>query len=91
MIWAQSTTKNNIGVEHKLHSISKLVISRVIIPQVTFLEPIYIPWALNTGKNSEKVLEKNTGEWTGRVEMSTEEISGSKRSMYGYKLTYSRL
>ena len=34
---------------------------------------------------------KNAGEWTVRVEISKEEISGSKRSMYGYKLTYSRL
>ena len=34
---------------------------------------------------------KNAGEWTGRVEIGKEEISGSKRSMYGYVLTYSRL
>ena len=34
---------------------------------------------------------KNSGEWTGRVEISKEEIPGSKRSMYGYILTYSRL
>ena len=34
---------------------------------------------------------KNAGEWTGRVEISEEEIPGSKRSMYGYILTYSRL
>ena len=32
----------------------------------------------------------NAGEWTGRVEISKEEIPGSKRSMYGYILTYSR-
>ena len=32
-----------------------------------------------------------TGEWTGRVEISKEEIRGVKRSMYGYILTYSRL
>ena len=36
-------------------------------------------------------LEKNAGEWTGRVEINKDEISGSKRSMYGYILTYSRL
>ena len=30
-------------------------------------------------------------EWTGRVEISKEEIHGSKRSMYGYIMTYSRL
>ena len=35
-------------------------------------------------------MEKNAGEWTGRVEISGEEIPGSKRSMYGYILTYSR-
>ena len=34
---------------------------------------------------------KNAGEWTGRVEISKEEIPGSKRSMYGYIMTYSRL
>ena len=34
---------------------------------------------------------KNEGEWTGRVEINKEEIPGSKRSMYGYILTYSRL
>ena len=35
---------------------------------------------------------KNASEWTGREEISQEEIPGGKRSMYGYKiLTYSRL
>ena len=34
---------------------------------------------------------KNAGEWTARVELSKEEIPGSKRSMHGYILTYSRL
>ena len=34
---------------------------------------------------------KNAGEWAGRVEISEEEFPGSKRSMYGYILTYSRL
>ena len=33
MLWAQSATKDYIRAEHKLHSISKLVISQVIIPQ----------------------------------------------------------
>ncbi len=45
----------------------------------------------NTGKLLGEVLEKNAGEWTGSVEISKEEIPGSKRSMYGYILTYSRL
>ena len=35
-------------------------------------------------KKSGEVLGKNAGEWTGRVELSKEEIPGSKRSMYGY-------
>ena len=34
---------------------------------------------------------KNAGEWMGRVEISKEEISGSKRSMYSYILTYPTL
>ena len=41
-------------------------------------------------KKSGEVLEKNAGEWTGRVGINKEEIPGSKRSMYGYILTYSR-
>ena len=43
------------------------------------------------GKKSGEVLEKNAGEWTRRVEIGKEELPGSKRSMYGYILTYSRL
>ena len=42
-------------------------------------------------KKSGEVLEKNAAEWTGRLEISEEEIPGSKRSMYGYILTYLRL
>ena len=38
-----------------------------------------------------KMWEDNIREWTGRVEISKEEIPGSKRSMYGYILTYSCL
>ena len=34
---------------------------------------------------------KNTGEWTERVEINKEEVPGSKRSIYGYIQTYSRL
>ena len=44
----------------------------------------------NTGKLGTG-FGKNAGEWTGRVEISKEEIPESKRSMYGYILTYSRL
>ena len=42
-------------------------------------------------KNLGEILGKNASEWTGRVEISKEEIPGSKRSMYGYILTCSRL
>ena len=45
----------------------------------------------NTGEIGRGFGEKNAGEWTGRVEISKEEIPGSKRSMYGYILTYSTL
>ena len=69
------------------------------------MEPIYIPRALNTGTciqqgslfysaglhRNHVLATANTGEWTGRVERSEEEIPGSKRSMYSYILTYSRL
>ena len=44
----------------------------------------------NTGKIG-RGFGKSAGEWTGRVDISKEEIPGSKRSMYGYILTYSRL
>ena len=37
-------------------------------------------------KNSGKVLEKNTDEWTGRVEISNEEIPG----MHSYILNYTQ-
>ena len=43
----------------------------------------------NTGKIG-RGFGKNAVEWTGRVEISEEEIPGSKHSMYGYILTYSR-
>ena len=49
VLWAQSTTKVYTRAEHKLHSISKLFNSQVIIPQVMLFEPIYIPRELNTG------------------------------------------
>ena len=44
--------------------------------------------------NTEKIgrgFGKNAVEWTGRVEISKDELPGSKRSMYGYILIYSRL
>ena len=45
----------------------------------------------DTGKKYRERFGNNAGEWTGRVKISEEEIPGSKRSMYGYILTYSRL
>ena len=44
----------------------------------------------NTGEIG-RGIGKNAGEWTGMVEISKEEILGSKRSMCSYILTYSRL
>ena len=55
--------------------------------EVTYFNVLAIA---NTGEIG-RGFGKNAGEWTGRVEISKEEISGSKRSMYGYILTYSRL
>ena len=65
-----------------------------------------MPRALNTGtciqqgdlfysagqhrKKIGRSFGKKAGEWTGRVEIRKEELPGSKRSMYGYILTYSR-
>ena len=45
----------------------------------------------NTGKTTGRGFGKNAGEWTGRVEISKEELPGSKGSVFGYILTYSRL
>ena len=44
----------------------------------------------NTGEIGRR-FGKNAGERTGRVEISKEEIPSSKRSVYGYILTYARL
>ena len=44
----------------------------------------------NTG-NIGRGFGKNASERTGMVEISEEEILGSKCTMYGYILTYSRL
>ena len=45
----------------------------------------------DTGKIGKGFGKKNAGESTGKVEISKEEIPGSKRSMYGYILIHSRL
>ena len=34
-------------------------------------------------------MEKNAGEWAGKVEITKEDILGSRRSMHGYILTCS--
>ena len=44
----------------------------------------------DTGEIGRCFGKKNAGEWTGRVEVSKEEISSSKRNMYGCILIYSR-
>ena len=60
-----------------------------------FILRAYKEPCVNHSRHREKsgeVLEKNAGEWTGSVEISRKkEIPGSKRSMYGYILIYSRL
>ena len=61
-----------IRAEHKLYCNSKLnIISQVIIrPQVMFLEPIYMPRALNTGTCIQQcdlfILQANAGKKIGR-------------------------
>ena len=50
----------------------------------------YVLATANTGEIG-RGFGKNEGEWTGWVEISKEEIHGSKHSMYGCILTYSRL
>ena len=59
---------------------------------ILFCRPTHEPVlaTANAGKNRERFW-KNAGEWTARVKLSKEEIPGSKRSMYGYILTYPRL
>ena len=59
---------------------------------ILFCGPTQVPVlaTVNTGKTWER-FGKNADEWTGRVEISKEEMPGSKLSMFGYLLTYSRL
>ena len=53
------------------------------------LHRIHVLATANAGKIG-RGFGKNADEWTGRVEIGKEEITASKRSMYGYILTYSR-
>ena len=59
-----------------------------------FILQVYTGTGVSHSQHRKKIgggFGKNAGEWTGGVEISKEEIPGSKRSMYGYILTYSRL
>ena len=59
-----------------------------------FIPRAYIGTGVSHSQRRKKIgrgFGKNAGEWTGRIEISEEEIPGSKRSMYGYMLIYSRL
>ena len=58
-----------------------------------YSEGLHRNHVLATAKTGEigRGFGKNAGEWTEKVEISKEEIPGSKLSMYGYKLTYTRL
>ena len=67
---------------------------------VTMSRVIYLIRQAHTGtglnhnqhrEDSRELLEKNAGVWTGRVDISREEIPSRKLTMYGYILTYSRL
>ena len=59
---------------------------------ILFCEPIQeAVWATANTWKIRRGFGKNAGDWTGRVEISKGEMPGSKRSMYGYILTYSRL
>ena len=58
-----------------------------------FILQTYTGTSVSHSQHSKKIgrgFGKNAGEWTGRVEISKEEILGSERSLYGYILTYSR-
>ena len=67
---------------------TRLVHSPAFFPN---LSRVFLVLAIaNTGKTRER-FGKNAGEWTGRAEISKEDIPGSKRSMHGNILTSSRL
>ena len=55
-----------------------------------FILRTYTGTGVRHSQHRKKLGEVFAGEWTGRLEISKEEISGSKRSMYAYILTYSR-
>ena len=72
------------------HSTREPAASRVTY----FILRVYTGTGVSNSQHMKKIgrrFGKKAGEWTGRVEISKEEIPGSKRSMYGHILTYSRL
>ena len=72
------------------HSTRELASSRMTY----FILRAYTGTGVSHSQRRKKIARgfgKKAGEWIGRVEISKEEIPGSKRSMYGYILTYSRL
>ena len=52
---------------------------------IYFILQAYTGTCVSHSQHREKSgFRKNAGEWTRRVQISKEEIPGSKRSMYGY-------
>ena len=60
MLWAQSTTKDYIGAEDKLQSISKLFIPQVIISQVFFAQTTAQIMATTSERKTRKNNNKKT-------------------------------
>ena len=58
---------------------------------LSFCRPTQEPVLAKADRKIGRGFGKTESEWTGREEISKEEIPGSKRSMYDYILTYSRL
>ena len=75
--------------------IPRAIITGTCIQQgdLFYSEGLHRNHVLATAKTGEigRGFGKNAGEWTGMVEISKEEIPGSKLSTYGNMLTYSRL
>ena len=77
-----------------LPGISSLLISTLPVHSPAFFPkslPISHVLATSNTRKIGRGFGKDAGEWTGRVEISKEEIPDSERSMYGYVLIYSRL
>ena len=85
---------------HKSRFVSLFIFSGDSTPERASIRVTYLILRACTGTSALPQLTqeqlgrsfgKNAGEWTPREEISKEEIPGSKPSMYGYILTYSRL